>query len=70
MNIFDHPNTSNGWVCPICKTNADKPVVLIGIVGTYESENKVEQAEQFHLDCLDFTFFPDQNLLAMHFNNG
>ena len=36
MKIFNHPNTENNWKCPICHTNDDKPVTLIGIIGTEE----------------------------------
>lgn len=29
MNIFQHPNTSASWVCPICNKNTDSKIVLI-----------------------------------------
>ena len=50
MRVFDQPNVSNDWNCPVCKKNEDKMVVLIGIYGT-QGDNIME-AEQFHLDCL------------------
>lgn len=59
MKVFDHPNME-GFQCPICKTNADKPVVLIGIAGT-EDEGIIE-ARQYHLDCI--------NLIESSFQNG
>jgi len=34
MRVFQHPNLSNGWYCPICKTSEDKEIVLVGIQGT------------------------------------
>ena len=50
MRAFDHPNTSNDWVCPICKTNDDKPITLIGVDNTIDGN--LMQAEQFHVDCI------------------
>lgn len=49
MRIFEHPNTSNGWKCPICKTDADQPVTLVGIPGT--ENGGIMQAEQVHAEC-------------------
>jgi hypothetical protein len=34
MKVFEHPNM-DGFKCPICKTNDDSPVVLIGIYGSF-----------------------------------
>lgn len=53
MRIFDHPNMHGDWVCPVCKTKADKPVVLVGKDGT-EMDNIMEVV-QTHVDCLDLT---------------
>jgi hypothetical protein len=58
MRTFDHPNTSNGWKCPICQTDKDMPVVLIGIQGT--QEGNIVQAEQFHLECIELTFLKSE----------
>ena len=65
MRTFEHPNTSNGWKCPICNTDADKEVVLVGIAGTEEGRNI--QAEQIHLDCIELTLLAgkDSKYLAM-----
>ena len=54
MRIFEKPNLSNDWKCPICGTSDIKEVVLIGIEGTQEDNNI--QAEQFHLDCLNLVW--------------
>ena len=62
MRIFEHPNTSKNWKCPICNTNEDKPIILIGIVGTEEGNNM--QAEQFHLDCIELYYHKEHNILA------
>ena len=56
MKIFDHPNLANNWKCPICGTNEDKQIVLIGIVGTKDGNNI--EAEQFHLECLELLYSP------------
>lgn len=50
MRVFDHPNME-GFVCPICKTSEDKPVVLIGIAST--AEGGIMQARQYHLECIE-----------------
>lgn len=62
MKTFEHPNTSNNWVCPICKTNEDKPIVLLPIVGT--EEGNIMQAEQFHVDCITLYYHKDVNIIA------
>lgn len=51
MKVFKHPNLSNNWHCPICKTKKDKEVVLVGIQGTENGYNI--EATQYHLDCID-----------------
>lgn len=48
MRSFDHPNMV-GFLCPICETRADRPVVLVPIPGT-ECDGIVE-AKQVHVDC-------------------
>lgn len=52
MKIFDHPNME-GWNCPICGTNEDKPVTLIPVVGT--KQGNIAEAKQIHVECLDLT---------------
>jgi hypothetical protein len=54
MRIFKHFNKTGNQVCPICKTNEDKEVVLVKIIGT-EKDN-ICQAIQVHLDCLDLSY--------------
>ena len=61
MRVFEHPNTSEGWVCPICKTNEDKSVVLIGIDGT--EEGNIMQAEQVHIDCIELRMKKEHYLI-------
>ena len=50
MRFFEHPNP-DGFLCPICKTGDDKPVVLVKIAGT--EKDGIIEAKQIHLDCLD-----------------
>ena len=52
MKVFDHPNMLN-FLCPICKTAEDKPVVLVEIGGTREGYKA--KAEQIHLACIELT---------------
>ena len=63
MRTFKKPNTTNDWKCPICGEATEKETVLIGIKGTEDGYNI--QAEQFHLDCIDLTYYKDQNIIAM-----
>ena len=64
MKVYEHPNTYGGWKCPICRTDDDKPVVLIDIYGTQEG-NKIK-AEQFHIDCIDLVYYPNKGIIAMN----
>lgn len=59
MRIFKEMNTSGKDVCPICKTNDKKEVVLITKVGTGDGSGKKFQnyeAVQVHLDCLELWY--------------
>ena len=59
MKVFDHPNTYTKFVCPICGTGDDKPVVLIPIDGT--EKDGIMEARQYHLDCIKLTEFGTAN---------
>ena len=48
MREFPHPNMTN-FECPICKSTADAPVVLVPIPGT--EEGRTVQAKQVHAEC-------------------
>lgn len=61
MKIFEHPNISGNWKCPICNTNEDKPVTLIGIQGTEDGNNM--QAEQFHVDCIELLYNEEMEII-------
>jgi len=54
MKVFEKPNLGGGWKCPICGTNKNKKVVMVGVVGTQEGYNI--QAEQIHLECLNLMY--------------
>jgi len=64
MNIFEHPNLGSGWKCPVCNTNEDKPVTLIGIAGTQEKYKM--QAEQVHVDCIELTWDRQFRIIYQH----
>ena len=51
MRVFDHFNSSRGAKCPVCKTSADAPTVLVPIPGTEDGGNV--KAKQVHKDCYD-----------------
>jgi hypothetical protein len=46
--IFPHHNNAN-FLCPVCKTNADRPVILLPIPGT-EKDCNVE-CRPVHAEC-------------------
>lgn len=54
-------NRSTPAVCPICLTQKEGEVVLIGIVGTQE-DNLIEAA-QFHLECINLLYDKDHSLV-------
>lgn len=61
MRVFKKPNKTSGWKCPICKTDKETEVVLIGIIGT--RKGYIVEAEQFHLDCLDLWFDKETGII-------
>lgn len=65
MRIF--PNFPKGAkVCPICKTDADLPTVLVIIDGTEEvNENGqgVAQAAPTHVHCIEIRWRTDRNMM-------
>jgi hypothetical protein len=51
MKIFEHPNTSYGWLCPICGSSEDKTVTFVEVFGT--SHDGICEAHQYHVDCIE-----------------
>jgi len=51
MRPFEHPNYQVGFACPICKTSADAPVVLIPKPGT--DRDGIAEAVQVHHECYE-----------------
>ena len=51
MRVFEHFSPAFGALCPVCKTAADKPTVLVPIPGT--EEDGICQAKQVHKQCYD-----------------
>lgn len=61
MRQFEHPNME-GFLCPLCGTNDDEPVFLLGIPGT-EQDGLVE-CQQVHVKCYAefvMTEYPQNN---------
>jgi len=48
MRKFEHPNM-DGFVCPICHTSADEPVILVPIPGT--ERDTIVECQQVHAEC-------------------
>lgn len=46
--VFEHPNYYGGFVCPVCHTSDDRPVVLEPIA---EPEGNIVECAQVHADC-------------------
>ena len=65
MKIFDHPNME-GFKCPVCNTNEDKPVTLVSIDGT--DYKGIVEAIQVHAECLDLRYMQvyDGHLIVQH----
>lgn len=51
MRVFEHFNSYNGEVCPVCKTSANARTVLVPIPGT--EEDGIVEAKQVHKACFD-----------------
>ena len=53
MRIFEHPNTSHKWRCPVCGRADDKSVFLAAIEDARDGH--VVEAVQVHVDCIELT---------------
>ena len=62
MRIFDHPNLTN-FTCPLCNTNEDYPVTLIGIEGS--EDGNIVEAVQVHIKCLKLLYYKEDSIIAM-----
>ena len=61
MRTFKKMNKSSGATCPICNTDKDGEVVLIGIVGT--QDDGIIEAKQFHLGCIELYYDKEHKLI-------
>lgn len=62
MKIFKHANLSGKSTCLLCGEAKDKPVILVGIVGTESGGNM--EARQVHVDCIDLLYYPEPGIIA------
>ncbi len=64
MRTFTHPNFAQGQKCPLCNTDSNEEVMLIGIAGTEEGYNL--QAIQVHTKCISnyLRYYKDINLIG------
>ena len=63
MRTFEHFNSINGAVCPVCKTSKDTETVLVPIQGTEDGnlvkakqgteDGNLVKAKQVHKKCYD-----------------
>lgn len=68
MRAFEKPNLSNDWKCPICGTNEEKEIILIGVYET--RKGNIIRAEQYHLHCIELESFEMEDgdtLIGMKF---
>jgi len=61
MRMFKGYNQHGKDVCPICKKNTDKPVVLICKMGT--QKGNIAEAIQVHLECLDLWYDEEHGMI-------
>lgn len=59
--VFKEFNQNGNHVCPICKTNDKKEVILIAKEGTQEGFNA--EAIQCHVDCIDLWYSQEMELI-------
>jgi len=64
MRTFAHPNFAEGEKCPLCNTNADREIMLIGIAETEKGNNM--QAIQVHTNCISdsLRYFKNLNFIG------
>ena len=62
MRIFKEGNWGKDSKCPICGTQKEGDVTLIGIDGTQEGNNI--QAIRVHVDCLEPLYYPDHSMIV------
>jgi len=63
MKIFEHPNLSGDWKCPVCGRNEDLPVALIPIGEVGHGDREVNlRARQYHLECISLVDFNSRDL--------
>lgn len=68
MNIFERPNRSNNWKCPVCNTNKDGKVFLASMVDTEtEPGSHIFEAKQIHVDCLDLWISEKPKFIGMKY---
>jgi len=66
MRTFKEMNKSGKETCPICRTQDEGEVVLIGVVGTEKGGNMV--ANQFHLKCIDLLYDKSAGIIYQRVN--
>lgn len=49
--------------CPICGGNEDGECILAGIDGTHDKDERIEQAQPIHVECIRLRYNKDMNLL-------
>lgn len=67
MRVFEEPNLSNGWKCPICNQGTAGQVILAGKAGT--EDDGIAEAEQFHLECIELVYHEREKVLLSHWEN-
>ena len=67
MKTFKHANLSGKNTCLLCDEAVDKPVVLIGVVGTEDGGNM--KARQVHVDCINLFYYPEAKMIAQKVDN-
>ena len=65
MHIFEKPNMTGDWTCPICGTKKEGSVFLAAILGTQVENSSTYQAEQIHVECAEFFISKEVGFIGM-----
>lgn len=64
MRIFEKPNKSGAWKCPVCGRDDDGAVFLVAIAGQDVIPGDPYEAKQIHVDCIDLYLHEDERFIG------
>jgi len=63
MILYDHPDLSGRFRCPVCGTSEDRPVLKVP--REWDSMGPISTV-QVHLSCLDLRLRPRLDMFEVH----